>query len=143
MSNTPLRLIVGTLSGGFLMGATFAIFSTILLYGIAKENTGGSPVISWVTTIAFLEFIMGCVFGLLFGLLLSIANLRPVLGTIAGMLASVIPLWIWLTDPGLAQSKIWPFFLKVTVPFACGLVGLITSLAVSRISRRRWKPHRP
>jgi hypothetical protein len=142
MSNTPLRLIVGTLSGGLLMGLTFAIFSTILLYGIAKENTGGSPVFSWVTTIVFLEFIMGFVFGLIFGLLLSIANLRPVLGTIAGMVASVAPLWIWLNEPVLAHSKIWPAFLKVTVPFACGLVGLITSLAVSRISRRRWKPHR-
>ena len=136
MSNTPLRIIVGTLSGGILMGSTFAIFSTILLYGLAKENTGGSPIISWVTTIVALEFIMGFVFGLVFGLLLSVANLRPVLGMIAGIVASVVPLWIWLTEPVLSHSKIWPTFLKATVPFACGLVGLVTSLAVSRISRR-------
>lgn len=142
MSNTPLRLIVGTLSGGLLMGLTFAIFSTILLYGIAKENTGGSPVFSWVTTIVTLEFIMGFVFGLIFGLLLSVANLRPVLGTIAGMVASVVPLWIWLNEPVLSHSQIWPTFLKVTVPFACGLVGLITSLAVTRISRRQWQQHK-
>ena len=142
MSNTPLRLIVGTLTGGILMGSTFAIFSTILLYGVAREKTGGSPVFSWVTTIVTLEFIMGFVFGLLFGLLLSVANLRPVLGLIAGVVASVAPLWIWLTEPVLEDSKIWPAFLKATVPFACGLVGLITSLVVSRISRRGWKPQR-
>ena len=139
MSNTSLRLIVGTLTGGILMGSTFAIFSTILMYGLAKENTGASPVISWVTTIATLEFIMGFVFGLVFGLLLSVANLRPILGTIAGMVASVAPLWIWLTERVLANSKIWPAFLKATVPFAFAIVGLITSLAVFRISRRRMQ----
>ena len=137
-----LRVIGGTLSGGILMGTIFAIFSTILLYGIAKENTGGSPVFSWVTTIATLEFIMGFVFGLIFGLLLSVANLRPLLGMIAGMVASVVPLWIWLTEPVLSHSSIWPAILKATVPFACGLVGLVTSVVVSRISRRRWKPQR-
>lgn len=142
MSNTSLRVIVGTFTGGILMGATFAIFSTILLYGIAKENTGGTPVFSWVTTIVILEFIMGFVLGLLLGLFLSIANLRPVLGTIAGIIASVVPLWIWLTEPVLSQSSIWRTFLKVTVPIACALVGLVTSALVSRISRRQWKPQR-
>ena len=139
LSNTTLRAVVGTLTCGLLTGLTFAAFSTILLYGIAKEKTGGSPTTSWVTTIATIEFIMGLLLGCWFGLILSLANLGRVFGTIVGLLVSIVPLWLWLNDEGISQSPFWPTFLKATVPVACGLVGLVTSTVVSSISRRRME----
>jgi hypothetical protein len=138
-SHTAFRVIVGTLTGGVLMGLTFATFSTILLYGIAKTKAGGSPAFGWVTTIATLEFVMGLVLGSFFGLLLSLANRGRVVGAIAGIVVSIVPLWIWLSDMVLAGLPYWRSFLMATVPPACGLVGLVTSFAISRVSRRQMQ----
>jgi len=129
------RIFIGTLSGGCLSAACFAIFSWIVIYNSDPGTGVEGPFPEWAHLAAMMGAVIGAEMGLLLGLAISLLNRGLIVGTVLGFLGGLVLLIL------MSRSSGHPDIIYPTVPLiisflpAGALSGFLTSLGLRGLER--------
>lgn len=129
------RILLGTLSGGFLSFLCVAGFSWIVIYNSDPGFGVEGPHPEWASMAAALGGVMGLFMGLLLGAVIGLLNRGLVLGIFFGLLGGLALIaWAWRT--GGHPDIVYPTVpLLISFLPAGALSGFLTALVVSTLSR--------
>ena len=129
------RIVLGTLSGGFLSAVCFATFSWIVIFNSDPGFGVEGPHPEWARLAAVLGGFMGFLIGLPLGLVIGLLNRGSILSTFFGLLGGLALIaWAWRT--GGHPDIVYPTVpLLISFLPAGALSGFLTSLVLAAMSR--------
>jgi len=121
---------MGTISGGVVSAACFAILSWIVVYRSDPGTGTGSGNSAWAGGAAMIGGFVGLLTGLLLGFVLGLLNRGLVLGAVLGFLAGVIVTIVLLSNGQSSPDIFFPIAFFISFIPAGALSGFLISLVI-------------